>query len=232
MKKITIQKASPYELKSILKIEQAAWPEGDGMVADQEKFIIRLRQELINIALIDGEPAGAITFQKPGWISSEIIQAIHNDFLQSGDLLNWYELSEKYNLPKDWYQATDDGYLNGTHSIESNCGFLVGVGVDPKFQGQGIVNKLIAYTLQDLKSQGINHIIGYGRLPQLSQQYDSPSISEAEQHLLTQKPGTNFSRDYGARFHQFNGAESVSVIPNVMDDPESCDYGFLALYNI
>jgi len=232
MKTIEIKNAIPKDLESILKIEKAAWPEGDGMVADEEKFITRLSNSLIKIALIDNEPAGAITFQQPNWTSSEIIQDIHKEFQQSSKLLNWHEVSEKYNLPKDWYKATDDGYLNGTHNPKNDCGFLVGVGVDPKFQGQGLVNKLISYTLKDLKSQGINHIIGYGRLPQLSQHHVTPSISEAEQHLLTQKPGTNFSNDYGARFHQFNGAVSVSVIPNVMDDPESCDYGFLALYKI
>ena len=232
MKTIEIKTATPNDLESILKIEEAAWPEGDGMVADEAKFIIRLSNGLINIVLIDNEPAGAITFQKPNWTSSDIIQAIYSEYQQSSKLLNWHEVSEKYNLPINWYTATDDGYLNLTHSPNSNCGFLVGVGVDPKFQGQGLVNKLISYTLKDLQSQGINHIIGYGRLPQLSQHYVAPSILEAEQHLLTKKPGTNLSKDYGARFHQFNGAVSVSVIPNVMDDPESCDYGFLALYKI
>jgi len=114
----------------------------------------------------------------------------------------------------------------------SDCLFLIGVGVDYKNKGNGLVNHLIKHTLEQAKKMGKKYVIGYGRLPQLHENHDAPNIKDAEEHLLEKKQGTNLPADYGARFHVFNGAKAVAVIPNAMDDSESKNYGFLAIYKL
>ena len=47
---------------------------------------------------------------------------------------------------------------------DSNCVFLIGVGVDEQLKGNGFVNTLIAYTLNQAKESGAKFVLGYGRL--------------------------------------------------------------------
>jgi len=222
-------------LEEVLLVEQNAWPDiGEGMVAEKQKFMNRIELGWINLLYHNSQPAGVISYHKPAFTIPSTLDILQHQFDQNG-LLSWANILHEYGLPKDWYSATNDGFIYGEnkiHDTDSNCVFLIGVGVDEQLKGNGFVNTLIAYTLNQAKESGAKFVLGYGRLPQLHEKYTNPTIHEAEKHLLKTKPGTNLPYDYGARFHVRNGAKAVSVIPNAMDDPESCNYGFLAIYKL
>jgi hypothetical protein len=235
-KKIEIIKPEMSHLETVLQVEQAAWPDvGEGMVAEIDKFKNRIELGCLFLLYFNGQPTGVISYEHANFVNGTILEKILDEHDQK-KLLNWEEISQKYNLPPDWYKATNDGYIikNGqsVNNPNSDCLFLIGVGVDYKNKGNGLVNHLIKYTLEQAKKMGKKYVIGYGRLPQLHENHDAPNLKDAEEHLLEKKPNTNLPADYGARFHVFNGAKAVAVIPNAMDDSESKNYGFLAIYKL
>jgi len=235
-KNVKIIKPQMSHLETVLNVEQAAWPDvGEGMVAEIEKFKNRIELGCISLLYLNEQPTGIISYEHPNFVNGNILEKILTEYEKSG-LLNWEEVSDKYNLPKDWYKATNDGFINKKKStlndFNSDCLFLIGVGVDQKNKGNGLVNYLIAQTLKEAKKMGKEYVLGYGRLPQLHEQYNKPNLKDAEKHLLQKKPGTELPADYGARFHVFNGAKAVAVIPEAMDDSESKNFGFLAIYKL
>ena len=225
-------------LDDVVDIEKAAWPEvGKDMVADIEKFKTRIQTRNINMAITDGKPTGIISFLSPSYVNSATIEALFKEFTQKEQLMSWEHIQKIYGLPKDWYEATNDGYIvNGKsskHNPCSDCLFLIGVGVDQQLKGNGIVNQLISHTLQQAKDAGKKFVIGYGRMPQLAEEHPLADFKTAKEHLLMEKktePG--MPHDYGVRFHVRNCAKAVSLIPNAMDDAESLNYGFLAVYRL
>ncbi len=236
MENIKIVKPTLANLEEVLKVEKSAWPDiGTGMVAEYEKFKTRIKLGTINLLYLNGEPAGILSYQYPSFASAEVMQKLHQEFKEKG-MLDWKAVCKKYKLPKDWYAATNNGYIikekESTHSQGSDCVFLIGVGVDSRLKGKGLVNHLLAHLLQEERKKEKKFVLGYGRLPQLHETCQSPSLQDAVEHLLKRKPGTSLPADYGARFHVYNGAEAVAVIPQAMDDPESRNYGFLALYKL
>jgi len=229
-----VEKASLEDLATVVGIEQAAWPDvGEGMIAEEKKFETRLKLGLMNIAYLDEKPAGTISYQLPSFVNSDDLALLHNWHHYNEDLLPWGEVCKTIGLPKNWYDATNGGKIvtpeSSTHNPNSNCAFLIGVGVDQSMKGNKLVDELIQYTLKEAKDAGKEYVVGYGRLPQLCE-LGSATVEQAEQHLLKNKPGTHLPYDYGARFHVKNGAIPICVIPNCMEDSESLDYGFLALY--
>jgi|FLOH01.1.fsa_nt_gi hypothetical protein len=248
MKKIEIVKPTIKDLDTVVQIEKSAWPDiGEGMVAEYEKFENRLKLGLMYLLYFENQPAGIISFQKPSFTNSEVLHEIVKEYESdhseiksnncwSEDLLEWDKLVAKYELPKNWYEATNNGYIingsNSTHDPNSDCLFLIGVGVNQSLKGKGLVNHLINHTVLEAKKECLKAIVGYGRLPQFHEKITHGGILAAQNHLLEKKQGTDLPADYGARFHVFNGAKAVSVIPEAMKDPESINYGFLAIYDL
>lgn len=252
MTEIEIVKPSLSELEMVVRVEQAAWPDiGTGMVAEYEKFKTRIELGMMYLLYFKGKPAGIISFQYAAFTNAVVLENIFEKYEQKQKngkgLMCWEEIVENYKLPKDWYEATNNGYIvtsngltNGlmnetyketTHDPKGDCVFLISVGVDAKLKGQGFVNHLIGHTITEAKKQGKTFALGYGRLPQLGEKFKAATLIEAQGHLL-ELNDKQLPRDYGARFHVFNGAKAVAVIPKAMDDPESLNYGFLALYKL
>ncbi len=234
--KIHIIKPTLDNLEDVISVEKAAWPDiGEGMVAEYDKFKNRIELDLMYLLYFDGKPSGIISFQHPSFTNQTILDNLLKKYNKEG-LLKWADVISNYNLPEDWYAATNNGYIqtknSSTNDPSSEHLFLIGVGVDSNLKGNGLVNYLIDHTIKEAKKMNKKFILGYGRLPQLHEKYDNATIKNAESHLSEKKPGTNLPADYGARFHVYNGAKAISVIPNAMDDPESLNYGFLALYKL
>ncbi|MFA6888108.1 MAG: hypothetical protein WC254_01275 [Candidatus Woesearchaeota archaeon] len=232
------------DLDAVLAVENAAWPPvGKGMVAEPEKFKIRLELGLMHMLYFNGNPAGIISFQSPSFTCASTLETVMEEYEEKQGLLDWNMLKEKYSLPQDWYTATNNGFIknnegakyNSTHNPHSDCAFFIGVGVNHALKGHGLVNYLIQTALKTAAKSGKRYALAYGRLPQLCETYPHKikvTIEEAQEHLLKKKPNTNLPLDYGARFHVLNGAKAVAVIPDAMEDSESCNYGFLALYKL
>lgn len=225
--KIKIVKPTIEDLSVALDIEQKAWGklDGESMTAQEDAFAYRLSNDMCSLALVDEVPAGIITAYSPNWLRD-----VDFNYIEKVKIEKWQEISGKANLPYNWHEATEDGsLLNYDPNLDTSL-FLVGVGVDPKFRGNKLVDKLIQHTI--LTNKGKN-VLGYGRLPSLIDEFPySPSEEEVSSYL-NKKRNDSLPIDYGERFHVRNGANAVCAIPSAMfGDSECYDYGFLAHYPI
>lgn len=223
------------DLDKVLAVEKACWPDiGKGMVMDEEAFRVRIKLGLMFMAEIGGEPAGIVSYQYPAFIRAKRIEGLVREYHTNG-LLDWSEIRYTYKLPANWYEATNNGRIisptHSTHQKDSDCMFLIGVGVQPKFRGHGLVSKLISRTLAEAKKEGKKFVFGYGRLPELHKRQKT-SLRGAENYLKERKSNSELPLDFGARFHVRGGARCLSVIPNSMEDPESQNYGILIVYDL
>ena len=165
--KIEIVKPTLDDLDVVVGVENAAWPDiGDCMVAEHEKFKIRIELGLMSLLYYDGVPAGIISYQYPGFTDSGVLSEIFDLYAESGELISWNLVTNSFGLPKDWYAATNNGNIkncvSSTNSFDSDCAFLIGVGVDEKLKGCGLVNYLIAHTLSELKNKVCNMLLVMG----------------------------------------------------------------------
>lgn len=223
---IKIIKPTIKDLNTALDIEQKAWGEleGESMTAQEDTFAYRLNNEMCFLALVDGQPAGIITAYSPKWLED-----VKFEYLQDTSSKDWKEIYVSANLPINWHEATCDGALTNNCPSLSSALFLVGVGVDPQFRGNKLVDRLIQHTI---KVNSGKNVIGYGRLPGLIDEFSSMPSQENVNSYLDTKRDDNLPIDYGQRFHVRNGARAVCPIPNAMNGDSECyDYGFLAHYS-
>ena len=224
------------DLGVICGIEHSGWnSKEEGMVANQDALKNRIKLGTIDLLEHDGIPSGIISYQNPSWINSETIAQIMGRYGHSG-FLPWNEIVQEYNLPRNLYEATNGGFIKGsgvnTHDPTSDCTFLIGVTIIPEKRGFHLVDYLVENALNVSRDGGKKFAIGYARIPCLSKEYENPTIDEVEAYLREKKQGTELPRDLGARFHVRNGGKVVSVIPEVMEDTQSRNYGFLVVYDL
>ncbi|MFP4402222.1 MAG: hypothetical protein ACLFPL_03230 [Candidatus Nanoarchaeia archaeon] len=213
------------DLSVALDIEKKAWGalEGQNMTAQEDAFAYRLSNQMCSLALVNGNPAGLITAYSPDWLKE-----VDFDFLTSNQTHTWEYISEHANLPNNWDEATVEGNLTNYDPNVTDALFLVGVGVDPNYRGNKLVDKLIQHTI--MKNTDKN-ILGYGRLPSLGGSFSQYPCEENVNNYLCSKRADGLPVDYGQRFHVRNGANAICSIPNAMQGDSECyDYGFLAHY--
>jgi len=71
---IVIIKPSLEHLGDVVRVEAAAWPDiGEGMVAEKDKFRIRIENGLMYLLLFNEKPAGIISYQHAAFTDPETI---------------------------------------------------------------------------------------------------------------------------------------------------------------
>ena len=246
-KNILVRPATTKDVEDIVKVEIKSWPvpiiEGGAMRATAEKFQNRIRIGGLLVAQYKG-PKTTFTYKNNppstlqgdmiiGMISYQIIKCdIDLEELYKKQLMDeviiWDDLI-KMGLSKDWYEATDSGYVLKTHKPDGNTGFLIGVGITPEARGLKLVDKLVEAVLKNAKNKGLKQVIGYERLPGFHKYSDQMSI---EDYFNAKREDTQYL-DPVSRFHSRMGAKLLCTIPNAMyDDGESLGYGALAWYDL
>jgi hypothetical protein len=260
----TVDYAKFDDIDNVLEVENDAWPSTEGgMQASRKKFETRVKNSGLLVAKNpNGLIMGILSFQKPAWTRAEVVSELL-DFMKSPEYLElkkkdpsaqWDYISRKYGFPKDWYDATNDGFIEkdgiSTHDPDSDVAFLIGVAVPKKWRGKKLVDLLIQNLLKKSKAEDLKYALGYARLPafknyitalEKTKSSDLSGLTSAlydpSNHVLEyinlEKPGTDLPLDYALRFHARNGARIVCPIPDAMyDDFESINYGALVIYEL
>ncbi|OGZ96562.1 MAG: hypothetical protein A3J10_01100 [Candidatus Sungbacteria bacterium RIFCSPLOWO2_02_FULL_54_10] len=154
-----------------------------------------------------------------------------------------------------WDAHTANGWTDIVHRPDGNTGFLVGVGVVPKYRGDffrhnhlapaypwggrrlekrggpgwekpmRVSELLIAVTLDNLFRLGVVQIIGNARIPGY---HLHGALTPQEYCRLRREDGK--LQDPVLRFHERMGAEILKPVLYSMEDPESCNAGCWVIY--
>ncbi|MEK7582802.1 MAG: hypothetical protein AAB483_00115 [Patescibacteria group bacterium] len=205
----------PSQLPLLLQIEQGAWGGGGDLNASADKIAGRLRSfpEGVTLAVThEIEPVGS----------------------QYAFRFHWDGLPDSL---KSWEEHTSHGWTERMHQPDGKTGFLVGVGVLPKWRGVLFEHDrrwsgrfkasefLIAVTLENLLTLGVERVIGNARVPG----YHQHSELGVEEYCRFRRPDGKLA-DPVLRFHERMGARILKPVPYSMKDPESLNAGCWVVY--
>lgn len=123
-----------------------------------------------------------------------------------------------------WGEITDRGFIKRTHNPNGNTLYGVDLSVSPFGIG---ASKLL---MQEIGRLTIRHNLKWGilgaRIPRYHKFADSMS---AEEYINTKKK--NRPIDPELIFYDRLGLKVIRIIPNYIEDPESCNCGVLLAWN-
>jgi hypothetical protein len=215
MKKVSLQFAGRDDVKGLCDIEHAAWSlPGEVIEAEPRKIEKRVETgQVVTIARVGGQPAGS----------------------QFAFKFNWNGNVETLTT---WDDLTANGWTDKVHVPDGNTGFLVGVGVVPKFRQdvfennlvespQRISQLLLVNTFIKLHQEGIRHVVGCARIPF----YHQKSVLDIEAYCSYRCDDKKLF-DPVLRFHERLGAKIIKPVAYAMDDQESLDGGCWVKYDL
>jgi len=206
------------EIDSLVEVEKLAWSTpGENISACREKLLARVEShessQSVVLSTVKGLPAGSQ-------------YAFRFDWDKNIDGL------------RSWDEYTAEGWTDRVHNPLGNTGFLVGVGVVPKFRGikvghnlrwsgeYKISELLIAVTLDNLFIQGgVHQVIANARIPFY---HKMPKMSADDYCGFRREDGRLF--DPVLRFHERMGAEIIKPVAYSMEDAESLNGGCWVIY--
>lgn len=210
--------AEKTDLDSLVIVEKLAWGSpGENIEASKDKILARLdpkNKQTVVLAKVNGESAGS----------------------QFAFRFDW---NEKVSELSSWDAYTEEGWTSKIHKDKGHTGFLVGVGVVPKFRGIKCVHNLhwegkykisellVGKTLEEqFKKPWVKRVIANARIPFY---HKKPELSVEEYCSLRQTDGRFF--DPVLRFHERMGAKIIKPVVFSMEDAESLDGGCWVLYS-
>lgn len=190
-----IREATKIDIPGIIRVENAAWPEG--MSAREEMFESRIK------VFPEGQLVAVERNEIIGVVSTEVIN---------------YDFGKPH---KTWYQATDNGFLKKTHNPNGNVVFGVDLSVSPSARNRGVAKSL----LQEIGKMAIKKNIQYGilggRLPGYYKYADEMSADEYLSMVTTDGEPV----DPELRFYKNSGLTIGELIPNYFEDFQSKNFG-------
>lgn len=144
---------------------------------------------------IDGELAGSLT----------------------GMLINFDGTVASHN----WEEITDRGYIN-THEPDGKSFYIVDIGIRPAFRKMELGKLLLQATYEQVIKDGLERVIGGGRMPG----YQQLSFElTAEQYV--QKVLEGELKDPVITFLMRSGRTPVRLVEDYLDDEDSKNYALL-----
>lgn len=198
---ITLRMARENDIDQLLYLEEEAWLPGQR--ADREMFE----------SCIKTFPDGIFVAEEKGKIVGVVVTQIVN--------YN-YEL-EDFSL--NWCEATDNGRIKDTHNPNGDT--LYGVNLSVSRHASRNVSRLL---LELVGKLAIKHnlkrgILG-GRLPRYHK-YKNKMSAEEYIHAISE---TGRTLDPELYLYQKIGLKMIKLLPNYFNDPESCNYGVLLVW--
>jgi GNAT superfamily N-acetyltransferase len=236
-----VERAGESDVPDLVRLEELAWPSGQAMRADGDKFACRIRMGGVLAARREGRLVGFLSTFRPRWAGAdalaEILSSCPADILALPAAARWEELRRRYGLPSSWHEATDEGRLEGgrLHRPGGEVVFGIGIATDPRERGRSVARALLANALARAARAGARYFLAYSRLPQ----YAAFPMLSLDDYLAA--PATRGGRvgpyDFGFRLHWSVGAKPARTnegraryvgIPTTMrDDVESRGCGAL-----
>jgi len=242
---LIVELATDRDIDAILDLERRGWPQAGSMQADRDRFCGRIALGGMVVARLGagGKLVGAISTFRPRWIRpaklDELLDGCPDELLGLPAEKCWTEIRERYHLPRDWHDATDNGRLGGgaMHDASGEVVFGIGITTDPQERQRGIAQALLDGALSIARRQGARYFLAYSRLPM----YSRHASESLEQYVArtVRRDGVVKPFDFGFRLHWSVGAKPLRsasgrsryiVIPGSMpDDAESLTCGVLVI---
>ncbi|WP_018130296.1 GNAT family N-acetyltransferase [Effusibacillus pohliae] len=120
-----------------------------------------------------------------------------------------------------WEEITDGGYIRN-HNPNGNTLYVVDISVRPAYRKLGLGKWLMLSMYEVVVHKGLERLLGGGRMPGYHKKANEMT---AEQYLKAVVKGE--LKDPVITFLLRCGRTPVRVIPNYLEDEESCNYGAL-----
>lgn len=120
-----------------------------------------------------------------------------------------------------WEEITDNGYIR-THNPDGNTLYVVDISVRPKYRKLGLGKWLMLSMYDVVIQKGLERLVGGGRMPGY---YKVAKEMSAEQYLEKVMKGE--MKDPVITFMLRCGRTPLTIVPNYLEDEESCNYGVL-----
>ncbi|WP_139488633.1 GNAT family N-acetyltransferase [Brevibacillus dissolubilis] len=122
---------------------------------------------------------------------------------------------------QSWEDVTDNGYIRN-HDAKGDSVYAVDISVRPKYRKYGFGKILIDAICSLVIHMGLKRVFGGCRMPMYC--HHAEQMTPEDYMDLVLKGELN---DPVVTFLLRCGHIPVSIVPNYLDDPESCDYGVI-----
>ncbi|OMF70534.1 GNAT family N-acetyltransferase [Paenibacillus glucanolyticus] len=120
-----------------------------------------------------------------------------------------------------WADTTDNGYIR-THKPEGNTLYIADICVRPRFRKLGLGKWLIQSLYHVTVEQGLDRLLGGGRMPGYHRHADEMSAAEYLDAVIQ-----GDLKDSVITFLLRCGRTPIGVAAEYLEDAESCNYGAL-----
>ncbi|WP_243385854.1 GNAT family N-acetyltransferase [Bacillus kexueae] len=120
-----------------------------------------------------------------------------------------------------WEEITDNGYIRN-HSETGNTLYVVDISVRPSYRKLGIGKWLMFSMYEVVIQRKLDRLLGGGRMPGYHKVQSSYSPESYVEHVTKGK-----LKDPVLTFLLKCGRTPLSVVPDYLEDEESCHYGVL-----
>lgn len=195
--KVIRRQATLDDVDAIYKLDQEVWKEFPGT---REMFASRIETfpEGNVVALVDGIIVG--------YLCIELV-----------------ELDLNHIEAFTWDKISDRGSMKDSHKANGNHEYGLALTVFPEFQNCGIATRLFLSAWEiGVKSNVISCLLG-SRMPGYHKYKDQMS---AEEYISLRREDGRL-QDPELRLYERDGFKIVMLLPNYINDPESCHYGVL-----
>ena len=199
--KIRLRQARIEDIPEILIVEDEAWPEG--LQATEEMFRAR----------IETFPEGVIVAENTDRIVGVVV----------GEIVK-YDI----NAPRipSWGEITDNGYIRRSHDPSGDTIYGVDLSVSPLASGGVSKTLMLAMGKLVIRFNLKQGVLG-ARMPRYHKYADRMTPEE----YLTARTKSGKYLDPEIWFYNKLGLQVVRVMPDYIEDPESCNNGVLLVWN-
>ncbi|MBZ5752630.1 GNAT family N-acetyltransferase [Metabacillus rhizolycopersici] len=120
-----------------------------------------------------------------------------------------------------WEEITDNGYIRN-HDHNGNTLYVVDISVRPSFRKLGLGKWLMSSMYEVVVHKGLQRLLGGGRMPGYHAHSNNLSPDQYIQAVVEGK-----LKDPVITFLLRCGRTPLKVVPNYLEDEESCHYGTL-----
>ncbi|PWW28442.1 ribosomal protein S18 acetylase RimI-like enzyme [Cytobacillus oceanisediminis] len=120
-----------------------------------------------------------------------------------------------------WEEITDNGYIRN-HNPEGNTLYIVDISVRPKYRKLGLGKLMMQAMYQVVIQNGLDRLLGGGRMPGYHQAAVEMSAEEYLEKLIAGE-----KKDPVITFLLRCGRTPLAVVENYLEDEESLNHGIL-----
>ncbi|KYG29292.1 GNAT family N-acetyltransferase [Alkalihalobacillus trypoxylicola] len=124
--------------------------------------------------------------------------------------------------PHTWDEISDNGYIKASHEIQGDSLYGIDVCVHPRYRGLGIAQALYDARKRLVTQQKLKRFIAGCRIPNYHIYQKQMTVEQYIERVV------HFEiKDDVLSFMLKQGLQPLQILPNYLEDEESCHYGIL-----